>query len=57
MIFLITILEDISPFCGATDTLFWTSDDVYPWIQSQVDSLACMLCHLCAIDSSESPLV
>ena len=28
-------LEDVSPFCGATDTLFWTSGDVSSGFQSQ----------------------
>ena len=29
------ILEDISPFCGATDTPVWTSSDVSSGLQSQ----------------------
>ena len=29
------ILEDISPFCGNTDTLIWISGDVSPGFQSQ----------------------
>ena len=28
-------LEDMSPFCGATETLFWTSGDVSSGFQSQ----------------------
>ena len=31
------LLEDISPFCGVIDTLFWTSGDVCPRFQSQVE--------------------
>ena len=31
-------LEDISPFCGATDTPFWTSSDVSSGFQSQSES-------------------
>ena len=41
----------------ATDTLFWTSDDINPGFQSQGASLVCALAHLCAMDSSESLLV
>ena len=29
------ILENVSPFCGATDTQFWTSGDVSSGFQSQ----------------------
>ena len=29
------ILEDMSPFCGATDNQFWTSGDVSSGFQSQ----------------------
>ena len=46
-------LEDISPFCGATDTPvldFW-------WHPAWVGPFACMLCCLCFMDSSDSPLV
>ena len=43
-------LEDTSPFCGATG-------DVCPRFQSQGGSLACVLCHLCTMGSSYSPLV
>ena len=40
-----------------TDYPFWTSSDVCPWFQSKVYSLTNMLPHLCAMDSSDSPLV
>ena len=49
------VLGDISPICGDIDTLFCTSDDLYPGFQSQGGSLPCLLPHLCAIDSSDSP--
>ena len=47
--FLNIFLEDITPF--------WTSGDICPGFQSQGGSLACMSCRLCAMDSSDSPLV
>ena len=31
------------PFCGATDTPFWTSGEVCPGFQSQGGSLLCFL--------------
>ena len=34
-------VEDICPFCGETDVLFWTSGDIYPGFQSQGGSLRC----------------
>ena len=37
--------------------LIWTSGDVCLGFQSQGGSLACMPCHLHAMDSSNSPLV
>ena len=67
------LLEDISLFCGATDTnyywrasvfsveplipMFWTFGDVCPRFQSQDWFLACLFHHLHAMDSSHSPLV
>ena len=33
------------------------SEDIYPGVQSQGSTLACVLCHLHAMDSSDSPLV
>ena len=49
------ILEDISPFCRTTGTLFWTFGDVYPGFQSQEGSPHYVLCHLRVMDSSDSP--
>ena len=37
--------------------LFWTSADICLEFQSQGGSLACMLSHLHAMDSSDSPVV
>ena len=37
--------------------LISTSSDVYPGFQSQDGSFAFMLPHLCAVDSSDSPVV
>ena len=37
--------------------LLRTSGNVYPGFQSQNGSFDCVLCHLCAMDSSDSPLV
>ena len=45
------------PFVGPLIPLFWTSGDVCPVFQSQGGSLACRLCCLHAMDSSDSPLV
>ena len=45
--FLKKFLEDISPFRGATDTLFWTSGDISPGFQSQGGYPFCMLSRLC----------
>ena len=42
---------------GPLIPLLWTSGDVCPGVQSKGGSLACMLCHLCATYSSNSPLV
>ena len=42
---------------GSLILLFWTFGDVCPEFQSQDGFLTYMLCHLCAVDSSESPLV
>ena len=36
---------------------FWTSGDVCPEFQNQGGSLACLLYHLHAMDSTDSPLV
>ena len=36
-------LEGISPFCGATEPLFWTSSDVCPGFQSHGGSFSCVL--------------
>ena len=50
-------LEDISPFCGATDTHilnFWWH---LPWVSKQGESPWFVLHHLHAMDSSDSPLV
>ena len=50
-------MEDISPFCGATDTPvldFWWR---LPWVSKHGGSLACILCHLHAMDSPDSPLM
>ena len=44
-------------FVGPLILLFWTSGDVCPGFRSQGGSLACMLSHLCAMDSSDSTLV
>ena len=47
-------LKDISSFCGA---LFWTCFGL-PWgFKGRVDLLACVLHHLHALESSDSPLV
>ena len=48
-----SIMEEISSFCEATDTLFWTSDDVCPGLQRQGESLTCMFSHQCTIDYSD----
>ena len=45
------------PFLGSLIPLFWTSGDVCPECQIQGGFLACVRCHLCAMDSSDSPLV
>ena len=55
-------LEDISLFVGPLIPLFWTFDDICPGFQSQCGSPpphlhTCMLHHLCATESSDSPLV
>ena len=50
-------LEDISPFCGATDTPvldFWWR---FPWVSKPGGPLACMLSHLRVMNSWDSPLV
>ena len=38
-------------------SLFWSSGDVWPMFQCQRGSLTCVLCHLHAMDSSDSLLV
>ena len=50
-------MEDINAFVGPLIPLYWTSGDVCPGFQSQDVSIACMLSHLHAMDSSDSPLV
>ena len=58
LIFLKKILEDTSPFCGATDAPgFEMSGDIGPGFQSQGGSFTCVFCYLHAMDSSHSPLV
>ena len=44
-------------FVGQLISVFWTSGDVWPVFQSQGGFLVCVLCHLRAMDSSDSPLV
>ena len=44
-------------FVGPLIPLIWTSDDICPGFQSHSGSLACVLFRLCAMDSSDSPLV
>ena len=39
---------------GPLIPLFWTSGDVFPVIQCQGGSLACILHHICAMDYSDS---
>ena len=41
--FFLKILEDMSPFCGATDTPVLDFGDVCPGFQSQGGFLACVL--------------
>ena len=53
----IKILEDISPFCGATDTRFGPLVTTALCFKARVDSLTGLLHHLCAMHSSDSPLV
>ena len=53
--FLNLFRKDRNPLCGATDSPVWTSGNVCLGFQSQCDSLVCMLYHLCAMDSSDSP--
>ena len=58
MIFFSKFLEDISPFCGATDTTcFGLLVTFAIGFKARVDPLACMLCCLHATESSDSPLV
>ena len=45
----------MSPFCGAIDTPVLVTSTL--GIKARVDSLACMLCQLCVMDFSDSPLV
>ena len=42
-----TILEDLSPFCGATDTPVWISSDVCLRFQNQAWPLTCMVYRMC----------
>ena len=49
-------LENINPFCGATDTHDCTSGDIFPGFQGKSGFIPCVL-HLNAMDSSDSPLV
>ena len=56
-IFLKKYLDDISPFCATTDTLFWTSDNVCPGFLNQGGFLCLHACCLCTTDSSNPPLV
>ena len=44
-------------FVGPLIPLFWTSGDVSSGFQIQNGSLACVLRHLCIMNSSESPVV
>ena len=44
-------------FFGPPIVLVWTSGDVCPRFQSQVGFLLCVLRCLCAIDSSDLPLM
>ena len=44
-------------FVGPLIPLFWTSSDISPGFQSQGGSIACVLCHLHAMNSWDSPLV
>ena len=47
-------LEDISPFCGATDTPVFGLLVMSPLdFKARVYSLVCMLYHLCTADSSD----
>lgn len=45
-VFFEIFLEDISSVSQALISLFWTSDDVCHWFQSQRASFAYMLSHL-----------
>ena len=51
------ILEDRSLFVGPLPPLFKISRDISPRFKSKDGSLTCVFCHLCAMDSSDSPLV
>ena len=55
--FLKEILEVVSPFCGATDTPVLDLCDLCLGYQSQGGSLTCILRDMCAVDSSDSPLL
>ena len=50
-------LEDISSFCGATDTPVWTSGDICPGFQRQGGFLTCVLRLIPSMDPSDSPVV
>ena len=50
-------LENINPFCGANDTHDCTSGHIFPGFQGKSGFLPCVLPHLHAVDSSDSPLV
>ena len=50
------ILEDINPFCGATNNFGLLVMSAQSF-KARLDPLACMLHHLCATGSSDSPLV
>ena len=52
-LFLKFFLKDISPFYGVADSHY--GHLVTSLVR--MDSLACMLCHLCTTDSLDSPLV
>ena len=54
MVFFGNCLEDIGLFVGPLIPPFWTSVLDF---KARVDPLTCMLHHLCAMDSSDSPLV
>ena len=56
-LFLINFLRTWVLFVGPLIPLFWTSGDICPGFQSLGGSLACMLCHLHAMNSWDSPLV